>query len=122
MDKIKGFEKPTNSSAAVTLSSSDGDDSESDWLGTEDETALHSKPDAPSSRPPESIILESDRERFVDCDEGEDDRKEIAHGMRQKVSWGNIEMHMHPVIPGDHPDTLEGPPVGNNALVLSLID
>jgi hypothetical protein len=29
----------------------------------------------------------------------------------KKVRWGNIEMRLHSVIPGDHPDTREGPPV-----------
>jgi hypothetical protein len=29
----------------------------------------------------------------------------------RKVTWGNVAMRMFPVIPGDHPDTREGPPV-----------
>lgn len=29
----------------------------------------------------------------------------------RKVSWGSVEMRMYPIIPGDHPDTMQGPPV-----------
>jgi hypothetical protein len=35
----------------------------------------------------------------------------ICRNLIRKVTWGNVEMRMHPVIPGDHPDTREGPPV-----------
>lgn len=119
MDQINGNEKPTSSSAAGTLSTSDGDDSESDCLGVEDDAALTLKLDDPSLRPPESANLESQRERFVNCDE-EYDQKDVRKVMQRKVSWGNIEMHMHPVIPGDHPDTLEGPPVCHDAILLPL--
>jgi hypothetical protein len=32
-------------------------------------------------------------------------------GRIKKLRWGIIEMRLHSVIPGDHPDTREGPPV-----------
>jgi hypothetical protein len=34
-----------------------------------------------------------------------------THGRIKKLRWGIIEMRLHSVIPGDHPDTREGPPV-----------
>jgi hypothetical protein len=42
------------------------------------------------------------------CIEEED--KPILGSLR-RVRWGTIEMRLHSVIPGDHPDTREGPPV-----------
>jgi hypothetical protein len=119
MDQIKDFEKPSSASAATTLSTiDDGDDSESEWLGTEDE-ALQARAYVPAKLHLESANPEASRERFVDCDE-EDVPKKFIGGMRRKVSWGNIEMHLHPVIAGDHPDTIEGPPVGDKTKLFSL--
>ena len=115
MDELncKDLVKPTIASAAGTLSTSDGDDSESDWMETENE-ALQPLSDTPQTHCVESSCKDMETDRVVDCDE-EFERKESVQGMRRKVSWGNIEMHLHPVIPGDHPDTIEGPPVGEIA-------
>lgn len=43
------------------------------------------------------------------CQTDENQSKERP--VSRKVSWGNIEMHLHPVIVGDHPETIEGPPI-----------
>jgi hypothetical protein len=31
-----------------------------------------------------------------------------------KVHWGTVEMKLFPIIPGDHPDCVQGPPVSNS--------
>lgn len=41
---------------------------------------------------------------------------ECAPQMTRNVSWGAIEMRLYPIIPGDHPDTWQGPPVRNSLI------
>jgi hypothetical protein len=38
-------------------------------------------------------------------------KAEPIHRQQKKLRWGMIEMRLHSVIPGNHPDTREGPPV-----------
>lgn len=35
---------------------------------------------------------------------------------RRKIHWGTVETRHYPVIPGDHPDTFQGPPVSLDSL------
>ena len=44
--------------------------------------------------------------------ESTSDAEVLPSGMSgRKVSWGEIEIRLYPIIPGDHPDTCRGPPV-----------
>ena len=45
------------------------------------------------------------------CQSDVNDAAELTKGRIKKLRWGIIEMRLHSVIPGDHPDTREGPPV-----------
>ena len=45
------------------------------------------------------------------CQSNIKEHTEPVNRQRKKLRWGMIEMRLHSVIPGDHPDTREGPPV-----------
>ncbi len=36
----------------------------------------------------------------------------VEHEYKQpKISWGTVEIRSYPILAGDHPDTLQGPPL-----------
>lgn len=46
---------------------------------------------------------------------------EPNHRRPKKLRWGMIEMRLHSVIPGDHPDTREGPPVSESIKMFRFV-
>jgi hypothetical protein len=43
-----------------------------------------------------------------------------ATDVTRRVSWGEVETRLYPIIPGDHPDTWQGPPVRRLSLELEI--
>lgn len=54
------------------------------------------------------------------CQSNIKERMEPVKRQRKKLRWGMIEMRLHSVIPGDHPDTREGPPVRETTMFFVL--
>lgn len=38
----------------------------------------------------------------------------------KQLRWGKVEMRFYPVMPGDHPDTIHGPPVSCSVRIVDI--
>jgi hypothetical protein len=107
--KRESDECTTTLTVATSSCTSEGNDSGSHTMSIEDEDIQETSNQkmagcTSSEKSNANNALSKRREEFIE-------NKVNKQCIRRKVSWGCIEMYMHPVIPGDHPDTLEGPPV-----------